>query len=120
VLDRIVESRGLPRYIRCDNGPEFISSLLKDWASDRVEIRFIQPGKPTQNGIIERLNGTVRRECLNLNWFNSLDEVNDLLGHWYKSYNFDRPHSSLKYKTPAAFENLNQNLYFRVAPVNEG
>jgi putative transposase len=62
----------------------------------------------------------VRRECLNLNWFNSLDEVNDLLGHWYKSYNFDRPHSSLKYKTPAAFENLNQNLYFRVAPVNEG
>ena len=120
VLDRIVESRGLPRYIRCDNSPEFISSLLKEWASDRVEIKFIQPGKPTQNGIIERLNGTVRRECLNLNWFNSLDEVNDLLGHWYKSYNFDRPHSSLKYKTPAAFENLNQNLYFRVAPANEG
>ena len=55
-----------------------------------------------------------------LNWFNSLDEVNDLLGHWYKSHDFDRPHSSLKYKTPAAFENLNQNLYFRVAPVNEG
>ena len=55
-----------------------------------------------------------------MNWFNSLDEVNDLLGHWYKSYNFDRPHLGLKYKTPAAFENLNQNLYFRVAPVNEG
>ena len=50
----------------------------------------------------------------------NLDEVNDLLGHWYKSYNFDLPHSSLKNKTPAAFENLNQNLYFRVAPVNEG
>ncbi|MFM8373479.1 MAG: transposase, partial [Bacteroidota bacterium] len=82
-----------------------ISTLLKEWASDRVEIRFIQPGKPTQNGIIERLNGTVRRECLNLNWFNSLDEVNDLLGHWNKSYNFDRPYSSLKYKLPAAFVN---------------
>ncbi len=50
----------------------------------------------------------------------SLDEVNDLLDHWYKSYNLDRPHSSLKYQTPAAFKNLNQNLYFRVAPVNEG
>lgn len=120
VLDKIVEMRGLPRYIRCDNGPEFISAKLKEWASDRVEIKFIQPGKPTQNGIVERLNGTVRKECLNLNWFHSLDEVNDLLGHWYKSYNFDRPHSSLKYKTPVAFENLNKNLYFKMAPATGG
>lgn len=120
VLDKIVETRGLPRYIRCDNGPEFISSQLKEWAADRVEIKFIQPGKPTQNGIIERLNGTVRKECLNLNWFHSLDEVNELLGHWYKNYNFDRPHSCLKYQTPVAFENLNQNLYFKMVPVNEG
>jgi putative transposase len=120
VLDKIVEMRGLPRYIRCDNGPEFISAKLKEWASDKVEIKFIQPGKPTQNGIIERLNGTVRKECLNLNWFHSLDEVNDLLGNWYKNYNFDRPHSSLKYKTPVTFENLNQNLYFKMAPENEG
>jgi putative transposase len=118
VLDKIVEMRGLPRYIRCDNGPEFISGKLKEWAANRVEIKFIQPGKPTQNGIIERLNGTVRKECLNLNWFHSLDEVNELLGHWYKNYNFDRPHSSLHYKTPATFENLNQNLYFRMAPAN--
>lgn len=120
VLDKIVEMRGLPRYIRCDNGPEFISGKLKEWAANRVEIKFIQPGKPTQNGIIERLNGTVRKECLNLNWFHSLDEVNDLLGHWYKNYNFDRPHSSLKYQTPDSFENLNQNLYFRLAPAAGG
>jgi putative transposase len=91
---------------------------LDTLAADRVEIKFIQPGKPTQNGIIERLNGTVRKECLNLNWFHSLDEVNELLGHWYKNYNFDRPYSSLHYKTPATFENLNQNLYFRMAPAN--
>ena len=108
--------RGLPRYIRCDNGPEFISSKLKEWAADRVEIKFIQPGKPTQNGIIERLNGTVRKECMNLNWFYSLDEINDLLGQWYKTYNFDRPHSCLNYQTPVTFENLNQNLYFKMVP----
>lgn len=116
VLDQIVQIRGLPRYIRCDNGPEFISTHLKQWAADKVQIKFIQPGKPTQNGIIERLNGTVRKECLNLNWFYSLEEINDLLGQWYKTYNFDRPHSCLKYQTPAAFENLNQNLYFRMVP----
>ena len=120
VLDKVVEMRGLPKYIRCDNGPEFISEKLKKWAEKRVEIKFIQPGKPTQNGIIERLNGTVRRECLNLNWFNSLDEINQLLGKWYKTYNFDRPHASLKFKTPQAFENLNQNLYFNMVPTNEG
>ena len=73
-LDRIGEMRGWPRYIRCDNGPEFISYMLKQWAEEKnIEIKFIQPGKPTQNGIVERLNGTVRTECLNLNWFYSLD-----------------------------------------------
>jgi len=108
-------------YIRCDNGPEFISQVLKAWADEKgIEIRFIQPGKPTQNGIIERLNGTVRKECLNLNWFYNLDEVNELLGQWYKTYNFDRPHSSLQYQTPATFENLNQSLYFKLDTANGG
>lgn len=117
VLDKILGLRGKPRYIRCDNGPEFISAKLKQWAGEnKIEIKFIQPGKPTQNGIIERLNGTVRKECLNLNWFRSLEEINDLLGQWYKTYNFDRPHSCLKYQTPAAFENLNQSLYFKMVP----
>lgn len=117
VLDKILSLRGKPRYVRCDNGPEFISAKLKQWAEEnQIETKFIQPGKPTQNGIIERLNGTVRAECLNLNWFHSLEEINDLLGQWYKTYNFDRPHSCLKYQAPAAFENLNQNLYFRMVP----
>lgn len=120
-LDKIGEMRGWPRYIRCDNGPEFISQMLNIWAVEKgIEIKFIQPGKPTQNGIIERLNGTVRKECLNLNWFYTLEEINDLLGQWYKTYNFDRPHSSLNYKTPVTFEKMNQNLYFKMAPVNEG
>ena len=120
-LDKLTAMRGCPRYIRCDNGPEFISQTLQSWAStNNVELKFIQPGKPTQNGIIERLNGTARRECLNLNWFNSLEELNELLGEWYKTYNFDRPHSSLKYKTPVAFEKSNMNLYFRMVPATEG
>lgn len=116
-LDKIGEIRGFPRYIRCDNGPEFISLTLRQWAEARnIEIKFIQPGKPTQNGIIERLNGTVRKECLNLNWFYSLEEINDLLGQWYSNYNFHRPHSCLKYQTPATFEKLNQKLYFNLVP----
>ncbi|MFN8353687.1 MAG: IS3 family transposase [Spirosomataceae bacterium] len=116
-LDRIGQIRGFPRYVRCDNGPEFISQALAGWAAARgVEIKFIQPGKPTQNGIIERLNGTLRKECLNLNWFYSLEEINDLLTTWHSNYNFLRPHSCLKYQTPANFEKLNQNLYFKLVP----
>lgn len=116
-LDKIGEMRGWPRYVRCDNGPEFVSHALGQWAELRgVEIKFIQAGKPTQNGIVERLNGTIRKECLNLNWFYSLEEINDLLGQWFKTYNFDRPHSSLNYIAPATFENLNQSLYFRLVP----
>lgn len=68
--DKLVLIRGRPAYIRTDNSPEFISDELAKWATkNEIELRFIQPGKPTQNGIIKRLNGTLRRECLNLNWF---------------------------------------------------
>jgi putative transposase len=118
VLDKIIDQRGKPAYIRCGNGPEFISQHLLKWAEDKkIELRFIQPGKPTQNGIVERLNGTLRKECLNLNWFNSLEEINELLGIRFKSYNFDRPHSSLNYQTPHDYEINNQNLYFKVVAV---
>lgn len=68
VLDRLVAWREAPEYIRCDNGPEFIAQRLKAWANRHgVELRYIQPGKPSQNGLIERLNKTLRVECLNLN-----------------------------------------------------
>jgi putative transposase len=105
VLDQLLTTRNCPEYIRCDNGPEFISGKLKDWAEKSgIELRFIQPGKPTQNAFIERLNGTLRRECLNLHWFDSLDELNEELQNWYYTYNFIRPHSALHYKTPHHFE----------------
>jgi len=105
VLDQLLTARSLPEYIRCDNGPEFISGQLKEWAENLgIELRFIQPGKPTQNAFIERLNGTLRRECLNLHWFESMEELNEELQQWYYSYNFERPHSRLGYQTPHQFE----------------
>jgi putative transposase len=114
ILDRAIEWRSKPAYIRCDNGPEFISEALKKWAKDKgIEIRYIQPGKPTQNGLIERLNGTLRRECLNLEWFASLEELDNKLQQWAITYNDDRPHSSLKYLTPTQFEDKNSLLYFK-------
>ena len=113
VLNKVVEWRGKPEYIRCDNGPEFISKKLELWAlENNIELRFIQPGKPSQNGIIERLNGTLRKECLNLEWFESIPKLNEQIQDWWNIYNSIRPHSSIGYKTPDEFENLNQNFYY--------
>lgn len=114
VLDVVAAWRGYPAYIRCDNGPEFISERLREWATkNKVELRFIQPGKPSQNGLIERLNGTLRTECLNLEWFRSMDELNERIQEWSVIYNTIRPHSSIGYKTPDEIELGNQNLYFK-------
>ena len=78
-----------------------------------MEIRFIQPGKPSQNGLIERLNGTLRTECLNLEWFKSMEELNDRIQEWAVIYNTIRPHSSIGYLTPDELELKNNKLYFR-------
>lgn len=113
ILEKVVKWRGKPAYIRCDNGPEFIGEVLKKWAQGHhIELRYIQPGKPTQNGIIERLNGTLRVECLNLEWFSSLEYLNEKIQEWFVVYNEQRPHSSIRYKTPTQFEDENQLLYF--------
>ncbi len=118
VLDAVAAWRGYPAYIRCDNGPEFISGKLRQWAEKNgVEIKFIQAGKPSQNGLIERLNGTLRAECLNLEWFRSMEELNEHIQEWTVVYNTVRPHSSIGYKTPDELESLNQNLYFRAVAV---
>ena len=114
ILDKIIEWRGKPQYIRCDNGPEFISKALEAWAEEKkIELRFTQPGKPTQNGLIERLNGTLRAECLNLEWFDNLEQLNEKVQQWWSIYNSVRPHSSIGYKTPDEVEELNKNFYFR-------
>ena len=112
ILDQVVAWRGAPAYIRCDNGPEFISEKLANWAKDnKVELRFIQPGKPTQNGLIERLNGTLRTECLNLEWFENLEYLNEKLQDWWHTYNFVRPHSAINHQTPD--EKERSVLYFK-------
>lgn len=113
ILEKVVKWRGKPAYIRCDNGPEFIGEVLKKWAgSHNIELKYIQPGKPSQNGIVERLNGTLRTECLNLEWFPSLEYLNEKIQEWFMIYNEQRPHSSIKYKTPIQFEDKNRLLYF--------
>jgi putative transposase len=115
VLNKVVDYRGCPKYIRCDNGPEFIAHRLQQWAAERnIEIKYIQPGKPSQNGLIERLNKTLRKECLNLAWFTSMDELNEQLQDWSQIYNHERPHLNLGRQTPEEYELDNQKFYFSV------
>ncbi len=101
VLERLKEVHGLPLSIRVDNGPEFISQKLDMWCKEHhVQLVFIQPGKPTQNAYVERLNGTVRRELLNAYIFTSLQEVRYKAEEFMMDYNRNRPHSALNYQTP--------------------
>jgi putative transposase len=96
VLDRLAETRGLPERIRFDNGPEFTSIAVADWAEQNcVELDFIKPGRPMQNGFIERFNRTYRQAILDMYIFENLDEVRELTDRWIDFYNHRRPHDSL-------------------------
>ncbi|WP_461096041.1 IS3 family transposase [Spirosoma luteolum] len=100
-LEQMVQAQGKPQYIRCDNGPELISAAMSRFADKHgIELRHTQPGKPMQNELMERLNGTIRRECLNLQVFVSIQQVQTALDEWWQQYNFERTHSSLNYQTP--------------------
>lgn len=104
VLDRVALDRGYPKAIVVDNGPEFTSLALDEWAADHgVELRFIAPGKPTQNAFIESFNGRFRDECLNENWFVNLPDAIETIEAWRRDYNEVRPHSALGNSTPAEF-----------------
>lgn len=101
ILEQLKESRGLPQMMRVDNGPEFISFKLDHWCREnKVMLTFIQPGKPMQNGYVERCNGSIRSELLNAYVFKSLSEVRQKAYEWMTDYNFHRPHKALKYQTP--------------------
>jgi len=103
-LDRIVRERGRPKTIRCDNGPEFAGRVLDQWAFfNGVELDFSRPARPTDNAFIESFNASVRKELLNASWFTSLAEARERLVVWRKEYNEDRPHSSLKNRTPREY-----------------
>lgn len=103
-LEELAEIRGVPKRLRLDNGPEFISQALGDWAKRRgIELQFIQPGKPTQNAYIERFNKTFRTEVLSCYVFTSLSEVRDMTEDWLKRYNESRPHEALGNLTPRQY-----------------
>ena len=102
ILDQAARFRGYPKAIRTDQGPEFTGKALDQWAYDRgVQLKLIQPGKPTQNAFIESFNGKFRDECLNEHWFHTLNHAKTVIGQWRTDYNERRPHSMLGYKTPA-------------------
>jgi putative transposase len=104
VLDWLKQTRGVPEVIQVDNGPEFISQAVDQWAfANEVRLHFIEPGKPVQNAFIESFNGKFRDECLNQNWFVSLAEARQIIEAWRVDYNTARPHSSLGYRTPEEF-----------------
>lgn len=101
-LNQIIEWRGAPRVICVDNGPEYVSGLLKAWAEARgIRIEYIQPGKPQQNAYIERYNRTVRHEWLDQNIFGTIEEAQDQATKWLWTYNNDRPNMAIGGITPA-------------------
>jgi putative transposase len=104
VMDRVTRERGCPEIISVDNGSEFTSRALEQWAYlSGVKIHFIAPGKPTENGHIESFNGKFRDECLNTSCFLSLAHARDLIEIWRNEYNNYRPHSSIGNLTPREF-----------------
>lgn len=104
VLERLAESRGLPKSITVDNGPEFAGKTLDAWAYETgVKLSFIRPGKPIENAYIESFNGKFRDECLNEHWWLSMSHARQTIEAWRIDYNTERPHSSLGWLTPQQF-----------------
>lgn len=115
-LERIINERGKPHSLRCDNGPEFTSRHFLGWCEEQgIAVIHIQPGKPMQNGHVESFNGRLRDECLNANWFVNLADARRKIEHWRQEYNTERPHSSLAYRTPAEFAKTCSELTSRMA-----
>ena len=103
-LDRIIEWRGLPRTLRCDNGTELTSMAILKWSQDRhIEWHYTQPGKPTQNAFVESFNGRLRDECLNETLFTTVRHARAVLAAWKLDYNHHRPHSAHGGATPIEF-----------------
>lgn len=120
VLAQLVSVRGAPRYLRCDNGPEFVSRALLQWMTDAgIESAFIDPGKPWQNGADESFNGKFRDECLGMEWFRNRVEAVAIISAWRKHYNGVRPHSSLGYLTPNEFKKTSTQTRAETRPTSK-
>ena len=104
VLERVIWERGKPESIRVDNGPEFISNTLETFCKgQQINLQFIKPGKPMQNGYVERLNRTYREDILDAYLFNNLIQVRALSDEWVKDYNAFHPHKSLNHLSPIGY-----------------
>ena len=113
-LERIIEWRGPPHAIRVDNGPEYVSHALHQWAEDRkIALRHIQPGKPRQNAYVERYNRTVRHEWLGQYNFATITEVQDFATDWLWTYNNERPNMGIGGITPV--QKLNRQMTMQSA-----
>ena len=100
-LEQIIEERGKPSVLRCDNGPELISGALMTWARLKgIRIEYIQPGKPQQNAYVERYNRTVRYDWLSQHLFETIEQVQQSATEWLRSYNHERPNMALGGLTP--------------------
>ena len=105
VLSKLVSVHGAPRYLRSDNGPEFVSRAILRWLHGAdIDTAPIDPGKPWQNGLNESFNGKFRDECLSLHWFKNRIDAKILIEGYRREYNEVRPHSSLGQLTPAEFK----------------
>ena len=104
ILTLLALERGNPEKIRLDNGPEFASKRLDQWAYiNQVKLDFSRPGKPTDNALIEAFNGRLREECLNQSWFLSLEDAREKVESWRQEYNRTRPHGALNNLAPEEF-----------------
>ena len=109
-LERLEQERGLPNQIRVDNGPELIAAEFYDWCEEKgIEVAYIQPGKPQQNGFVERFNGSFRYEFLDAYLFESLGQVREMAWLWMLDYNDERPHESLGDIPPAVYRQKVEN-----------
>jgi putative transposase len=121
ILSEISQKEELPQIIIIDNGPEFISNALDAWAYQRgVKLTFIRPGKPVENAYIESFNGRLRDECLNENWFLSIEHARRIVEEWRIDYNTARPHSSLGNMTPEEFIRQKSENFSTGMPVEAG
>jgi putative transposase len=105
VLTKLVSEHGAPKYLRSDNGPEFVSKAVLKWLlQSNIDTALIDSGKPWQNGADESFNGKFRDECLSLEWFRNRTEAKIVIENWRRHYNEVRPHSSLSYQSPVEFK----------------
>jgi putative transposase len=104
LLDHVAQRVGLPKAIQVDNGPEFTSKALSEWAArNTVKLIFSRPGTPTDNPYIEAFNGRLRDECLDQHWFASLEDARTIIEAWWVEYNAERPHTALNNQAPAVY-----------------